>query len=168
MTGEDAVEETMGIIRSIASKYFDGRTEYDDLVQAGVEGTLIALSKFDPARGTKFSTFAWFWIRKYIIDAQSEPYVIVLEDVEESSSMEDVEDIAEPSTFVAPVSKALSILDNTAKQVLELKYGFVGGWPRTRREIASELGLSERSVRRIESGALRTLRKHPEIRHLIP
>jgi hypothetical protein len=46
----------------------------DDALQAGVIGLCRAAEKFDPARGYKFSTYAFLWIRQAItaeIDAMS-------------------------------------------------------------------------------------------------
>ena len=40
--------------------------EYDDLVQDGYTGLIQAVDRYDPARGTRFSTYAVHWIRRTI------------------------------------------------------------------------------------------------------
>lgn len=41
--------------------------EYEDIVQAGIEGMIKATHKFNPDSGNKFTTYATFWVRKYIV-----------------------------------------------------------------------------------------------------
>lgn len=43
-------------------------TEYEDAVQAGCEGLLTAIDRFDPNRGFKFISYAVFWIRQGIFN----------------------------------------------------------------------------------------------------
>jgi RNA polymerase sigma-32 factor len=40
-----------------------GRGDYDDVLQEGRVGLLIALERFEPERGLRFATYAAFWIR---------------------------------------------------------------------------------------------------------
>ena len=49
----------------------DCRLEADDLVQEGCFGLLEAIGRFDPERGTKFLTYAAYWIRKLMQEAVS-------------------------------------------------------------------------------------------------
>jgi len=38
----------------------------DELISAGTEGFMISIDKFDTNKGAKFTSYCWFWIRKYI------------------------------------------------------------------------------------------------------
>ena len=42
-------------------------TEMLDLIQSGNEGLCTAAQRYDPAKGTKFSSYAYFWIRKMVL-----------------------------------------------------------------------------------------------------
>ncbi len=55
---ERLVEENSGLIWSIARRFFGRGVEPDDLYQLGCLGFLKAVSGFDPAFGTQFSTYA--------------------------------------------------------------------------------------------------------------
>jgi len=52
------VEENMGLVRSIALRFKDRGTEYEDLVQIGVIGMIKAAKSFDFSYDTVFSTYA--------------------------------------------------------------------------------------------------------------
>jgi RNA polymerase sporulation-specific sigma factor len=52
------VEENMGLVRRIASRFLDRGTEYEDLVQIGTIGMIKAIRSFSLDRGTAFSTYA--------------------------------------------------------------------------------------------------------------
>lgn len=55
---EELVLSNMGLVRSIARKFIDRGTDYEDLVQIGIMGMLKAAESFDEKRGTVFSTYA--------------------------------------------------------------------------------------------------------------
>ncbi len=52
------VEENMGLVRSIALRFRDRGTEYEDLLQIGVIGMIKAAKSFDFSYETTFSTYA--------------------------------------------------------------------------------------------------------------
>ena len=55
---EEFVEGNMGLVKSIARRYKDRGTEYEDLVQIGAVGMIKAIKSFDFSYGTAFSTYA--------------------------------------------------------------------------------------------------------------
>lgn len=55
---ERLVEENMGLVRSIAQRFKDRGTEYEDLLQIGAIGMIKAAKSFDFSYDTVFSTYA--------------------------------------------------------------------------------------------------------------
>ena len=68
---EKIVEQYIPLVKYIASRIMVGRTtyiEYEDLVSYGLIGLMDAISKFDPSRGIKFSSYASIRIKGEMID----------------------------------------------------------------------------------------------------
>jgi len=63
------VEEHMGLVRSIAFRYRNLGVPVEDLVQEGAIGLLTAVDEYDPARGTSFSTYAFWRVRAAVTHA---------------------------------------------------------------------------------------------------
>ncbi len=54
----EMVEENMGLVRTVAKRFLDRGTEYEDLIQIGTIGMIKAIRSFSVERGTAFSTYA--------------------------------------------------------------------------------------------------------------
>jgi RNA polymerase sigma-32 factor len=61
------VEANLRLVVKIAYEYRRAHKNLLDLVQEGNIGLIQAVSKFDPYRGVKLSSYAAFWIRAYIL-----------------------------------------------------------------------------------------------------
>ena len=60
------VRHNLAFVVAIARKQRRGTVRLDDLIQEGNVGLMRAVEKFDPHAGTRFSTYAVWWIRAYI------------------------------------------------------------------------------------------------------
>jgi RNA polymerase primary sigma factor len=66
---EALIMANLGIVPFVVKEYHRGMIPMSDLVQEGYLGLLRAVDRFDPNRGTKFSTYASWWIRRALNDA---------------------------------------------------------------------------------------------------
>ncbi len=70
-TGDKAAREllarhNLAFVVAISRKYMGRGARLEDLIQEGNIGLLKGIEHFDPHKGTRFSTYAIWWIRAYI------------------------------------------------------------------------------------------------------
>ena len=155
-----------------------------ELVQIGQKGLRLGAEKFDPARGTQFSTCAMPWIAKYIRDAAEDLHTTCMHasldmpvgDADDASAtlgdlMAD-DDAEDPSELVARASdcewarELLGTLPPRERSIVARHLGLDGRPAQTLTQIAREDGVSTQCTDRIYQRALQRLRKalcHPDL-----
>lgn len=62
------VESNLRFVNAVALQYRRYGIRISDLIAEGNLGLMMAVRKFDPDRGTRFVTYAGYWIRAYVLD----------------------------------------------------------------------------------------------------
>ncbi|MFW5921433.1 MAG: sigma-70 family RNA polymerase sigma factor [Polyangiales bacterium] len=60
------VEAHMRLVMAVARRYARRGVAFDDLVSEGALGLMEAVQRFDPTRGTRFGTYAAWWVHAYV------------------------------------------------------------------------------------------------------
>ena len=165
------VTSNMGLATHFASHYQASRMEYEDMVQEAYLGLIDAAERFDPNRGTKFSTYARWHIMKRIMDAIHNRNEMVRtprrrpshvcgsldEDVDIEDETPHVSELMDERDMVEAVRKCIKELPSREAIVIRLRHGV--NTPRmTLAKIGAILDVSPERVRQIQSSGEEKLR----------
>lgn len=155
---ETLVTEYSRLVRACARPYFLAGGDSEDLIQEGMFGLLSAIRTFDPTKGTKFSTYAEYCVRRRIYSAirsascnkhtPLNSYISLESSQIDESSTTSTNILCDPEVFVIERERAgeverllAGVLSRFESAVLEL---YLEGT--SYKEMAIRLGKSDKSV----------------------
>lgn len=174
------VEHNLRLVAHIIKKYYSSRGDQDDLVSIGTIGLIKAINTFDINKNIKLSSYASRCIENEILmyfrnlkkTAQDISLNEAIDTDKDGNSLSLFDILATEDSIIDDINKKLNLkkiydyinseLDPREKQVIYLRYGLNGEEPITQREVADILGVSRSYISRIETKALRTLRRKYE------
>lgn len=152
--GDDLVLAHLGLVKVIAGEMARRRrAPFADLFQEGCVALQQAVMSYDWRKGP-FGPYAGMWVRAAVRRIGPQGWVPIEHmDVEDPTPLRE----CESSVTNEGLAQVLDLIPTSQRTILRMRNGW-DGEPRTRKEIADEMGLSLAKVRYLERTGLESLR----------
>lgn len=174
------VEHNLRLVAHIIKKYYGKQNEQDDLVSIGTIGLIKAVDTFNPDKNIRLSSYASRCIENEILmhfraakkTAQDISLNETIDTDKDGNPLTLLDIMAVDDHILDDLDKKLNMqklgkfineeLTEREKTVIVLRYGLDGKEPMTQKNVAKLLNISRSYVSRIETKALKQLRKRFE------
>ncbi len=174
------VEHNLRLVAHIIKKYYSSQNDQDDLVSIGTIGLIKAINTFDINKKIKLSSYASRCIENEILmhfrnikkTSQDISLNEAIDTDKDGNPLSLIDVLSTDDNILESLNTKLNVnkiyeyldseLDDREKKVIILRYGLNGEEPITQREVAKILGVSRSYISRIETKALKTLRRKYE------
>ena len=177
------IERNLRLVAHVMKKYYAQTSDQEDLISIGTIGLIKGISTFDVSKGARLATYAARCIENEILmhfrsqrkSSQDVSLSDFIETGSDGAELSLMEVISSDDNLLEAISTKESImqvrraiddcLTDQERQVIQLRYGLIGGAPCRQREVAQKTGISRSYVSRIEKKALEKLRISLETGH---
>lgn len=174
------VEHNLRLVAHIIKKYYGKQNEQDDLVSIGTIGLIKAVDTFNPDKNIRLSSYASRCIENEILmhfraakkTAQDISLNETIDTDKDGNPLTLLDIMAVDDHILDDLDKKLNMqklgkfiseeLTEREKTIIVLRYGLDGKEPMTQKNVAKLLNISRSYVSRIETRALKQLRKRFE------
>ena len=174
------VEHNLRLVAHIIKKYYGKQNEQDDLVSIGTIGLIKAIDTFNPDKNIRLSSYASRCIENEILmhfragkkTAQDISLNETIDTDKDGNPLTLLDIMAVDDHILDDLDRKLNTqklgkficeeLTEREKTIIVLRYGLNGSEPMTQKNIAKLLGISRSYVSRLETKALKQLRKKYE------
>lgn len=173
------IERNLRLVVYIAKKFDNTGIGVEDLISIGTIGLIKAINTFNPTKNIKLATYASRCIENEILmylrrnnktkfevsideplNVDWDGNELLLSDIlgtDEDIIYKNIEDEVDKKLL----SKALEVLSDREKMIIELRFGLntKDGEERTQKEVADILGISQSYISRLEKKIIKRLKK---------
>ncbi len=171
------IERNLRLVVYIARKFENTGVSTEDLSSIGAIGLIKAVNTFDPSKKSKLATYASRCIENEILMhlrrtcklkaevSLDEPLntdwdgnELLLSDILGTDGEQVYKDI-EDEVDRKLLRDALKKLSGREQQIMELRFGLVGGQERTQKQVADMMGISQSYISRLEKRIIKRLQR---------
>lgn len=171
------IERNLRLVVYIARKFENTKINIEDLISIGTIGLIKAVNTFNPEKKIKLATYASRCIENEILmylrrnnkrktevsfdeplNVDWDGNELLLSDVlgtDEDIITRDMEKKIDRTLL----KKAILLLNDREKEIMELRFGLAGGKEKTQKDVADQLGISQSYISRLEKRIIKRLQK---------
>ena len=171
------IERNLRLVVYIARKFENTKINIEDLISIGTIGLIKAVNTFNPEKKIKLATYASRCIENEILmylrrnnkrktevsfdeplNVDWDGNELLLSDVlgtDDDIITRDMEKKIDRTLL----KKAILLLSDREKEIMELRFGLAGGKEKTQKDVADQLGISQSYISRLEKRIIKRLKK---------